>query len=108
MNGFHDDVKVRWSDFSIFEQMANVGAEVGRAISWQDKDEERSKNAFYRALELLDLTILDSIHKPRLKEVLRVREVVVDFFSGKNEFKTTGESLNKYFYPFNFAARKDR
>jgi len=32
MKSFHADLKNRWSQFSIFEQMANIGAEVGRVI----------------------------------------------------------------------------
>lgn len=108
MRGFHDDLKERWHELSIFDQMANVGAEVGRAISWRDKDGERSKNAFYRALELLDFTALDAIGKPRLKEILRVREVVADYLGGQNVYKSTGQDLNKYFYYFNLAARKNR
>ena len=42
------------------EQMANVGAEIGRTISWKNKNRpDFSQRAFDRALELLDLTISD-------------------------------------------------
>ena len=37
----HQDLtKEKWQALSIFEQMANVGAEVGRAINWRKKDEK--------------------------------------------------------------------
>ena len=49
----------RWNKLSIFEQMANVGADVGRAINWREKDKKESQFAFWRALELLDLMKLD-------------------------------------------------
>ena len=48
-----------WQKLSFFEQMANVGAEIGRAINWREKNKEHSQAAFDRGLELLDLTIND-------------------------------------------------
>lgn len=71
---FHLEVADRWNSFSIFQQMANIGAEVGRTINWKKKGNKKmSANAAYRALELIDLTVQDpkSIHS--LKEILRMR-----------------------------------
>lgn len=106
MNIFHADLVSRWSKFSIFEQMANIGAEVGRAINWQKKGNlQISKNAFYRALELIDFTIDDLKNKNSLKEILRVREFLVDYFMGDNIYQSTDQGWEKYFYYFAFAAR---
>ena len=69
----------RWQKFSFLEQMANIGSEAGRAINWKNKGrEEYSRLAFERALELLDLTIADPKNKQRLRELLRLREVLAD------------------------------
>lgn len=107
MNTFHKDLSARWNDLTTVEQMANIGAEVGRAISWHKKNNKMmSQNAFYRALELLDFTIEDSKNKNPLKEILRVREMLVDYFMGSNIYHSTDDQWNKYFYFFNFAARK--
>ncbi|MFZ2975601.1 MAG: hypothetical protein WA055_03180 [Candidatus Moraniibacteriota bacterium] len=96
----------RWQNFSFFEQMANVGSEVERTIKWKNKENlEYSRMAFERALELLDLTISDPKNKKRLKEILRVREVLADYFAFQNEYKSTDKSWQNYFYSFNFAAR---
>lgn len=109
MNTFHSDLEQRWDQFTIFEQMANIGAEVGRAINWRKKgNEDMSKNAFYRALELIDFTINDLSKRNSLKEILRVRETLVDYFAGDNIYKSSDEGWNKYFYPFNFAARNNK
>lgn len=106
MNIIHKDLKDRWTEFSIFEQMANIGAEVGRAINWRKKNnDEMSKKAFYRALELLDFTIDDPKNKNSLKEILRTREVLADYFIGDNIYKFNDHAWNKYFYYFNIAAR---
>lgn len=96
----------RWAKLNFMEQMANVGSEVGRAISWKEKgNAEYSSSAFIRALELLDLTIADQKAPPRLKELTRVREALADFFVFNNEYRSTAENWNKYFLAFNYAAR---
>jgi hypothetical protein len=108
MNIFHTGLADRWSQFSTLEQMANIGAEVGRAINWRKKNNlEMSKNAFYRALELIDFSINDQKNKNSLKEILRVREVLADYFMGENIYQSTDKAWEKYFYYFNFAARNN-
>jgi len=96
-----------WNSKNIFEQMANIGAEIGRAINWRHKDKRNFQLALMRGLELLDLTIKDPKNKNRLKELFRLREILLDYFYGKNEYKTSDKFLNKYFYDFNYAARKN-
>lgn len=106
MNFFHKELINRWSSFSIFEQMANIGAEVGRANNWKKKKNKKmSLNAFYRALELIDFSVTDIKNKNRLLEILRMRELLVDFVVGDNIYHSTDKGWDKYFYPFNFAAR---
>ena len=107
MNIFHTELKDRWNVFSIFEQMANIGAEVGRMNSWKKKgNTQMSNNAFYRALELIDFTVDDSKNKTALKEILRVRELIVDQYLGENIYHSSDDGWEKYFLPFNGAARK--
>ena len=106
-NIFHTGLEERWSQFALIEQMANVGAEIGRTIKWRSKGNvEMSKNAFFRGLELLDLTINDKKNKNSLKEILRVREALVDYFMGENIYKSSDDLWEKYFYFFNLAARR--
>jgi hypothetical protein len=96
----------KWGKLSFVEQMANIGSEVERAISWRNKNNaEYSRLAFDRALELLDLTIGVSKGFPKLKELLRVREALVDYFVYDNAYKSTEQSWRNYFLAFNYAAR---
>jgi hypothetical protein len=96
----------RWQTFSLMEQLANVGSEVERALNWLDKNNpEYSWLALERALELLSLTIADTRHRRRLKELTRLREALLDFFLGGNEFRSTGQSWRRYFYQFAYASR---
>ena len=96
----------RWNNLSFFEQMANVGSEVERTIKWKNKNnKEYSDLAFFRALELLDLTIADPKNISRLKEIVRVREALADFFAFDNTYHSTDKSWQNYFYAFSWAAR---
>ena len=95
----------RWLSLSFFEQLANVGSEIERAIKWREKNNEYSQVAFERALELLDLTIADAKNLSRLRELLRLREVLADYFQFDNIYGSTDEKWRNYFFAFNYAAR---
>ncbi len=108
MTIYHKDLQPRWKDFSIYDQMANIGAEIGRAINWRKKKNKvMSQAAFYRALELLDFTVDDKKNNIRLQEILRVREVLVDDFFGDNIYHSSDEQWEKYFYYYNLIARNN-
>lgn len=97
----------RWFKMSLAEQMANIGSEVSRALNWKKKGKkELSIKALYRALELIDLTAINIKKYSRLKELFRVREALVDFFCGTNEFSSSEELWRKYFDHFNYLARR--
>lgn len=99
----------RWRTFSLMEQLANVGSEVERALNWLNKNNpEYSRLAFLRALELLGLTIADPRHRRRLKELTRLREALLDFFLGDNEFHSTEKSWRTYFYGFAYASALEK
>jgi hypothetical protein len=99
----------RWVTLSFTEQMANVGSEVERARKWREKgNADYSRLALERALELIDLTFGSVKGYGRLRELARLRECLVDFFLGENEYVSTDESWSRYFAPFAFAARRNR
>ncbi len=94
---------------TFFEQMANVGADVGRAVKWRANGrEDYAAAACDRALELLWLTIDDPRNRGRLKELCRLYECLADYLYCDNEYSTDPESLEKYFLAFNYAARLGR
>ena len=96
----------RWREYSLVEQMANIGSEVYRAINRHKKGErEHFINAFDRAIELFDLTLQDPRWNGRKKEIARSREVFCDLFFGGNRYNTDPDSLNRYFMQYAIAAR---
>lgn len=99
----------RWDALSLAEQLGNIGSEISRAIRWTDRNPATAQAALYRALDLIDLTLDDARHRRsvhRLREIARVREVVIDFFVGPNQYGSTGPSLLKYFDQFAVSARR--
>ncbi|MEK9129841.1 MAG: hypothetical protein AAB526_00340 [Patescibacteria group bacterium] len=107
MKLIHKDLtKTRWFKFSLIEQMANIGSEIFRTISGQNKKQDYMQ-AFERSLELFDLTIVDPKNKMRLKEILRCRELWCDYIVGDNQYHQNDAMWQNYFYAFNWAARKN-
>ena len=99
----------KWYQFSLVEQLANTGSEVERALNWRQRGNvEYSTRAIERALELLDLTIADARHRGRLRELTRVREVLVDYFYADNRFGSSPARWRTYFNAFAVAARAGR
>ncbi len=88
-----------WQKKPFLEQMANIGSEVYRAINWSQKNnKEYSQMTFIRSLELFDLSKQANLTGLQFKELCRAREIWVDFIAFDNDYKSTAESINKYFY----------
>lgn len=109
-NTYKERVARTWFTYTFEEQLGNVGSDVDRIISWRKKDdEEYAKQAFYRALDLLDLTISD--HRwssSRIEELYKLREMLCNSFYGGREYSTQLDYLSKYFFQFALMARKDK
>lgn len=97
----------RWQQFTLTEQLGHVGSEVSRARKAQG-DEQRFWSAVTRAFELLDLTIEDTRHRSRLRELLRVREMFADAVLGGSEYQSTLSAMDHYFLAFARAAQLGR
>ncbi len=99
----------KWQQMSLMQQLGNIGSEVERALRAKKKnDNEAMQSAFYRALELIDLTLSDRRWSKRYKEITRTREVVCDYFTDGGLYKIKDESLSKYFLQFGIAAQLEK
>lgn len=100
--------QAKWHKLSTIEQLGNIGAEIGRTISWkQNPVYGNYHDAFYRGLEYLDLSLSDPKNiGPRLKELCRIRETLADWFLGSNLYHTTDEDWNRYFFSYAIAANR--
>jgi len=97
----------KWDKLSFVQQMANIGSEAERAMSW--KKQERQQyfwNSLCRTLDLINLTIGDEKNINQLRELTRIKELWLDLVVGKNEYRQSDETWKKYFHPFYIKARK--
>ncbi len=76
-------------------------------LNWKKKNNsEYSDKAVTRALELIDLSLACGGGYPRLRELARLRESVVDYFHGSNSYGSSEALWRSYFDHFAYLARK--
>ena len=110
MESIHTDLaQGRWFQMTAMEQLGNIGSEVERSLRWHEKNEiEHRDKAIERMLDLIDLTVQDPKWNHRLKELLRTREVLCDYFFGDNIYSVSPASFQKEFLYYGIAARANR
>lgn len=81
-NKFHKNLtQKKWQQFSKETQILNIAAEFSRAKNWLAKnDNDEICNCLNRAFELIDLTVSDKKWQRGLKELLRLREILAEFY----------------------------
>lgn len=98
---------VRWADMDVFNQMGNIGSEVGRALAAKRQGKnDRCQAAFYRGLDLIDETtrLWAAQKRPGLKELLYAREL----FAESVVTDKVDPTLESYFMQYAVAARLTR
>ena len=90
----------RWIKMPLKMQMGNIGAEISRLTHWKKKNNQKNVDASWeRALELIDLTVygLSKSEKPyRMKELLRLRELLCDYAGDYDLYNVSGDDLADY------------
>jgi hypothetical protein len=110
MNNYRINQK-KWAQLTIFEQMANIGSEVGRAINAQKRrNDDHMYAAIDRALDLFDTTatiITATKNFSQLKELLRSKEEFLTlFYHGPHSITTQPEIIENYFLQYALVARR--
>jgi len=97
----------RWVQLTIFEQMGNIGSEVGRAIAAKRNGKiTRMDGAIDRAIDLFDATaeVWALQRSPKTREVLRAKEQFLSLFFDSWSYEGA-EGIEHYFMHFAQAAR---
>jgi len=97
----------KWADMDVFNQMGNIGSEVGRALKAKRQGKlDRSQAAFYRGLDLIDETarLWASQKQAGLRELLYAREL----FAESVITDKVDPTLEAYFMQFAIAARRNQ
>ena len=96
-----------WAQMDVFNQMGNIGSEVGRALSAKRRGQtDRSLAAFHRGLDLIDETarLWADQKQVGLRELLYSRELFAESVTTDNVDPT----LEAYFMQYAIAARLNR
>jgi hypothetical protein len=102
--------RARWAQLTIFEQMGNIGSEVGRTIRAKESgDKRRFEAALARTLDLFSATIevLITQKVASVREVFVAREQFLNLFFG-NVGAGDEKKIENYFMQYAIAARLNR
>lgn len=100
----HNFDEKQWAKLDVFNQMGNIGSEVGRALAAQRQGKnERMMSAFYRGIDLINATVRawSESKYVAVPELLAARELFAEaILGGKPD-----AGLESYFMQFAIAAR---
>jgi hypothetical protein len=111
MNTIYAIDRKRWATLDIFHQMGNIYSEVGRSFkSMNNIKSEEHQAAVARAIDLFDATVEVLVQKksPKVREVLRAKEVYLDLVNNRHASPRAIRDLDRYFMQFAHAARLTR
>lgn len=97
----------RWAGMTMYEQMGNIGSEVGRALAAKRQgNQQRMLGALYRGIDLFEVTaeLWAKQRSPRTRELLRAKEQFVEAIITDK----TDDKLEDYFMRFALVARWNR
>ena len=93
-----------WVKLPLFDQLGNIGSEVGRTMNAIRRDDEAALDgAFRRGLDLIDASAV-ALPFYRRRELLRARELFAQAFITR----TPDTKLEDYFMQYAIAARANR
>ena len=100
----------KWAKLTIYEQLGNIGSEVGRAISAKRAGYDyRIEGAVVRAQDLFSATIevliKEKTHLHRAKEILRARDQFISLFYDGEFDDVEAAKIENYFMNYAYIAR---
>ncbi len=102
-----NELRERWRQMSLVEQLGNAGSEVDRALTLMTRGiESDAQRAVDRFIELMNFTLEDSRWRgSRRREIGRGREEWCRVWYGERDQQEL-RALQAYFLQFGIAARK--
>lgn len=95
------DTTMKWFSMPVGVQISNVGSEVHRAITWKKRgNQQRAAEFCKKAISFLDIMKQNPKNKYRVGEIDCGIDELKDFFLGDNEYRTTEETLLRYYDAF--------
>ncbi len=93
MKVWYKDLEKRYADFPQHIQILNVVSDLEKARSFWDRERVCALDHLYRAIILIDFIVDDPRWKGKLKEVLRLREVMGSLIVGSQPLATLENTI---------------
>ena len=94
MKNWYKDLKDRFSTFPPYVQMLNMVSDLKKAENLFDTNRSSAINHLYRAIILLDYIIADQKWQRKLRELLRLREVIASLIASKEPYANINQTIN--------------
>ncbi len=93
MKNWYKDSKDRFFTFPAHVQILNMVSDLKKAENLFETNRSTAINHLYRAIILLDYIIEDQKWKKKLKELLRLREVIASLIINKNPYANLNQAI---------------
>ena len=92
MKNWYKDLEDRYADFPEQVQILNLVSDLRKAEHFWDKDKKTAVDHLYLSIILVDFIVNDPKWKGKLKEVLRLREVIGSLIASSQPLATPEET----------------
>ena len=90
-----------WNKFTLHQKLGNIGSEVARARTWDEKRDTLARNmALERVLEMLEGILNDNIRVAAKKELTIAKQLIVIWRHDGKELRYSPRLLEEYFTQF--------
>ena len=93
MKVWYKDLEDRYADFPEQIQILNLVSDLKKAEHFWDIDKKTAVDHLYRSIILIDFIVKDHKWKGKLKEVLRLREVIGSLIEGSQPLADPEETI---------------
>jgi predicted nucleic acid-binding protein len=94
MKNWYKNLEYRFSEFPSHVQILNIVSDLKKAEHFLSTNRSTAVNHLYRAIILIDYVVDDPKWKNKLREVLRLREVIASLISQKNPYATLSMTID--------------
>ena len=94
MKNWYKDLKDRFFTFPPYVQILNMVSDLKKAENLLETNRLSAINHLYRAIILLDYIIADQKWQRKLRELLRLREVIASLIASKEPYANINQTIN--------------
>ena len=93
MKNWYSSLKIRYATFPAEVQILNMVSDLKKAANLYRDNKTSSVNHLYRAIILLDYIVEDKKWRNKLKELLRLREVIGSFIFNEHPLANFDQAI---------------